>query len=198
MNKKTFTKSVFGQWIVFFGAVAAVVAFFYAVLTYVPYFSNRTYFVIITGSMAPIIEVGDVAVIDKSVDVHQMQVGDIIAFYANLDMKGADEVVVHLIADIRTDEHGKITMHTMRANDNPQKIWDTWEITEDDIIGALDVRLPKIGKFLLFAESRFGKAILLSDVVLFYLIFDLWNDQEEKNRLKLKKTQQIILKNEKK
>jgi len=197
-NLKNKLKPIAKEWGTFFGIAIAIAIAIYCVFTYLPYFASRSHYIIVSDSMDPQIKVGDIAVVNKTFQVENLQIDDIIAFYANLDLVGEDEVVVHYIADIYQDNTGAYKFRTKRLNNNPNNNWDTWTLTEADIIGTLDFKIMYIGKFLLFADSSFGKAVIITDIILIYLIFDIANDiKKEKKRITWRQGKRILRKAEK-
>jgi len=178
--KSKITKKVIIEWVKFFGISFLIVGALYLVVNYVPYFANRQHYIIVSSSMHPTIKVGDVAIINTDYDVNNLEVGDIIAFYENLDLVGPKEIVVHYIADIQYDEEEQLVFSTKRESIYSQVSWDNWQIHESDIIGQFDFKISYVGKFLLFLESAFGKAIVIADIVVIYILFDIYNDIKKK------------------
>ena len=93
-------KAILKEWGTFFAIAVAIGIALFCLFNYLPYFTSRTHYIIVSDSMYPEIKVGDIAVINKTVEIQNLKQGDIIAFYANLDLVGEDEVVVHYVANI--------------------------------------------------------------------------------------------------
>ena len=79
-----------------------------------PIFSNYERFVIMSDSMSPTIKVGDVVTINKKILLSELKVGDIIAFYQDVNFDEEDEIIVHYIADIDLNEQDEFVFLTRR------------------------------------------------------------------------------------
>lgn len=90
---------------------------------------------IASGSMTPNINKGDVVVIEKTADFEHIDIGQVIAY------KKGNIIVVHrLIKKIQVD--GKYYFYTKGdANDDV----DNYEITEDMMVGIVNIKIPIIG-----------------------------------------------------
>ena len=85
--------------------------------------------------MTPNINKGDVVVIEKTADFEHIDIGQVIAY------KKGNIIVVHrLIKKIQVD--GKYYFYTKGdANDDV----DNYEITEDMMVGIVNIKIPIIG-----------------------------------------------------
>ena len=90
---------------------------------------------IATGSMTPNIKKGDVVVIEKTDDYENINVGQVIAY-----RKGNIIIVHRLIRKITVE--GKYYFYTKGDANNAE---DNYEITEDMIIGIVNIKVPYIG-----------------------------------------------------
>ena len=104
-----------------------------AVLVYFSsgYFRYQT-FAIGSGSMLPVIKVGDVVIVDKK---SKASVGDVVAYNYN------NVVVVHRIVDIQKVDNEFYYYSKGDANESK----DNYVIYENMIIGVVDLTLPYIG-----------------------------------------------------
>lgn len=171
----------------FFLGVALILGLGYVIFNYVPFIAKYDYYVIQTGSMDPVIKVRDVVIIDQSTDVEDIKEKQIIAFYADFNEDGNKEIVVHYLSRIIEEEDGSITYKTVPEVSDQE---DPWTLTEDDIIGTHAYTIKNIGGFLMFAQSNIGKAVLIADLLIIYLLMDLFSDSENK-----KKTKKLNLEN---
>lgn len=146
-----------------------VVLYFVVTLsfTFVPLLNKYDSFSIQTGSMEPIISIGDV-VITKQTAPRDLEVGDITAFYTDINNDGISEVVVHYIDEINLSD----STFTFKTKPHISDEQDSWTIEEDDIIGVYQANVPYIGKVLLFLQSWIGKVVLLMDVLIISIIYD--------------------------
>ena len=136
-------------------------------------------FNIVTESMVPKYEVGDILVA-KSVDPSQIKVGDDVVYLGNKDTF-VGKVVTHQVIAIN-EENGKYTFHTKGiAND----IEDP-EVSEDQIYGVIVYKThilsfsAKISNNLqLFFFLIFIPAALLIVIKIFNIIREKDDDEEE-------------------
>lgn len=128
---------------------------------------GTTPLVVLSGSMsgdAPDhIEVGDLIFVGKA-EADELVVGDIIAF-----MQGKS-VVTHRIIGIETGEDGKRLFTTQGdANNSP----DQQPVSEDDIVGIFQGRIPKVGDFALFMQEPLGMAVFIGVPLAAFIIYDV-------------------------
>jgi signal peptidase I len=130
----------------------------------------KTY-TVVSGSMVPIYEIGDVIIV-KKVDLVDLNEGDIITFYRDLNNDGKDEVVTHFLYSINTDINNIITYETI-PNVSDEK--DPWTLSEIDIIGVPSFSIPKIGWINIFVlilvrNPIFLGLIILNIAIIYFLI----------------------------
>lgn len=162
----------------FFLSVVIIVVLGYVVLNYVPFISKYDHYVIATGSMDPVIKIGDVVIIDTSTSLDELQEGDIIAFYADIFDNGTKEIVVHYLYSI-TDVDG-VRIFNTKPEISDQI--DPWDLVDEDIVGSLSFKIAKIGPLLMFAQSTIGRIVLVIDVVVIYLLIELVPKSEDKKK----------------
>lgn len=126
-------------------------------------FKIRLY-TISTGSMEPVLPVGSLVLVKKT-DVSKLKVDDIITFYADVNLDGQKEVVTHYVADIR-QENGQTVIRTKRE---AAVFFDSWHVSEDDVIGTYVAHVPYAGRFAQFMKSAAGLITILIDLTI--LIF---------------------------
>ncbi len=143
--------------------------------------------VVISGSMAPKIQKGDLLFLQGK-DPEDIIEGDVIVFDA--DWSGApDEPIVHRVVDIR--KVGGDWEFRTKGDANRYKDED-W-VDEDDILGVVCGRIPWIGwiKIVLTDYGLFIPVLILLAVPLILsIIWDLIKEEEEKKE-KIKKTEEI-------
>lgn len=170
--KNLFQSNSIRNWLKFLIIVGIIVGSIYAMTTYIPFFSEKQSYIVVSDSMEPTIMRGDLVIINKNFDVSALQVEDIIAFYQDLNENGTNEIVVHYIADISQNEFGVTEYRTKHENVDSYVNWDAWFLTENDIVGVYWLQVPKIGSFLLFLSSWFGKLVVIIDVIVIFLAID--------------------------
>jgi signal peptidase len=178
VQKEDKKKSSISKGIRFFLGVALVLGLGYLIFNHVPFIAKYDYYVIQTGSMEPIIMERDVVIIDQSTAVEDIKEKQIIAFYADFNEDGVDEIVVHYLSRV-IEEDGVITYKTVPEVSDKE---DPWTLTEDDIIGTHAYTIENIGSFLMFAQSNIGKVVLIADLLIIYLLMELFSDSEKKNK----------------
>ena len=175
-NRLTKPNKKQSKWIRFFLSVAIILGLGYVLLNYVPFIAKYQHYVIVTNSMEPVIMVGDVVIIDDSINPDDLVEGQIIAFYADINEDGTDEIIVHYLYSINNDG-GQRTFNTRsEAGGDTQ---DPWTLTDDDIVGAYVLTIPNIGPFLMFAQSPYGKLILVADVVIIYILIEMFSSKKK-------------------
>ena len=103
---------------------------------------------VLTGSMEPDYNVGDIVIVKKT-DTDELKVKDVITFYSQEDnMKG--QIVTHRIIDI-TEENGRRLFET--KGDNNQ-IADVEKTAENDVIGKVEGKIPYVGKAATFLQTN--------------------------------------------
>jgi len=161
-NNKLFTS------IKFFTSIFIIIGVCYITFNYIPFIAKYDHFVIVTGSMEPIINIDDVVIIDSSINNDDLEIGDIIAFTTDINFDGKDEVVVHYLTSI-IDTNGIKTYKTTPEISNTE---DSWVLDDNDILGEQVLTIPKIGSFLRFASSTIGRIVLVVDLLVVYLLFE--------------------------
>ncbi len=122
-------------------------------------------YVIISGSMQPELNIGDIVIVKKE---DNLQKGDIISF------RQGQSVITHRINNI-INENGNITYQTKGDNNN---IEDSGTITDSVIEGKVVLRIPKLGKLSIFMQNK----ILLVIIVLLLYVYISFSRLKEKRR----------------
>lgn len=151
--------------------IILVIIYFILVLSfqYIPFLNQYHTFAIQTNSMEPIIDVGDVVVV-KDIDTEDIQIGDIVAFNVDFNNDGYIDVVVHYIDEIQP--FGDDVVFKTKPHISDQQ--DSWTIEETDIIGVYDFQIKSVGRILLFAQSWIGRVMILFDIVVVSVIYDMF------------------------
>jgi signal peptidase len=121
-------------------------------------------YVVITESMEPEINVNDLVVV-KNPQVDELEVEDIITFYADIDYDGKNEIVTHYIYSIIENDDGELIFRTHRHFENLDDTYaDNWIIHEDNVLGTYMFHIPKIGAIIRFVKSPFGIAAMVVNI----------------------------------
>jgi signal peptidase len=111
-------------------------------------------FTVMSGSMSPAIETGDV-VVTRGISPLDARIGDVVTFR---DPESQSRLLTHRITDIRYRD-GNVNVTT--KGDANTKL-ESWVIAEDGRIGRVIVRLPKLGYLAARAGSALGRHLLLT------------------------------------
>lgn len=142
-------------------------------------------FIVLTGSMEPVINAGDLVIV-KEVKENELKINDIIAFRYTKE----DVVLIHRIVGIEENE-GKTLFRTKGDNNETE---DKLSIEYKNIEGIYSFRLSKIGAIAIFIRTQQGIAILLLSIT---TIFILWQfikslKREKMTERRLKECQEVI------
>ncbi|MDO5028598.1 MAG: signal peptidase I [Bacillota bacterium] len=119
-------------------------------------------FIIVSDSMSPVIEIGDIVVI-RQVDPKDLEVGDIISF--NWDNRN----IIHYLADIKEDDQGNLIFRSKNAQAKLSSDWDYWSLEEENIKGKSLFKIPKLGLLAMFLRSIQGMFALIVIVTVFLI-----------------------------
>lgn len=113
----------------------------------VPNISGTTPLIVLTDSMYPVIESGDL-IICKGAEAEEIQVGDIIAFF---DPAGnGTTIVTHRVIEV-VEEQGQLAWRTKGDNNNTE---DRLPVTADKLVAVYEgTRIPGFGNVALFMQS---------------------------------------------
>ncbi len=181
MKKNRYKKEIIDT-IKFILLLIVIVVVFKLVFTYVPPLNKYDLYVIKTDSMDPIILPGDIVVI-KEIDSGDIKVGDIMAFHVDINGDNVDDVVVHYIAEINSNNNELI----FKTKPHVSELHDRWTIEEQDLIGIYTYQVNYLGKIIMFAQSWVGKIILVADVIIISVIYDVLFSKKKKTKIKGKK-----------
>lgn len=123
-------------------------------------------FAVYGGSMAPAINVGDLAVVAPA-RAEDLRVGDVIT-YRQPDK--ADVVVTHRIIGIEADASGRKSFVTKGDSNNTT---DQVAVDSATVLGRVAYVLPKLGYLVDFARRAEGKVLLIGVPGLLLLGMDL-------------------------
>lgn len=166
--KALFQKKETIETLKFIGLLIAIFIVINLIITFIPPFNKYHIFAVQTDSMDPIIAPGDI-VVTKEIKPEDIEVGDIMAFRVDITGDGIDDVVVHYIDDIQSYNNELIFKTKPHISD----IQDRWTIEEVDLIGVYQYQINGLGKILLFAQSWVGRIIILVDIIIISVLYDI-------------------------
>lgn len=118
--------------------------------------------VVVSGSMEPTLEVGDLIVVQRVVDFSEIEAdsnlqGTIIVFHS--PPKPSD-LIVHRVVDKILKEDG-LWYFTTRGDNNPASIpWEE-DFSQTYVVGKVVWTIPLIGRVVLFIQTPLGLSICL-------------------------------------
>lgn len=133
----------------------------------VPSIGGATPLIVLTDSMYPVIESGDL-IICETAEPKDIKVGDVISFF---DPAGnGTSIVTHRVIEI-TEENGKLAWRTKGDNNNTE---DKLAVTEDKLVAVYDgTRLPGLGNVALFMQSTPGLIVCVVCPILILVGYDI-------------------------
>ena len=133
----------------------------------VPNISGTTPLIVLTDSMYPVIESGDL-IICEGAEAEEIQVGDIIAFF---DPAGnGTTIVTHRVIEV-VEENGQLAWRTKGDNNNTE---DRLPVAADKLVAVYEgTRIPGFGNVALFMQSTPGLIICVVCPILLLVGYDM-------------------------
>ena len=103
-------------------------------------FGTNPIYVVVSGSMIPVLEVYDVIIIQGHIPFEEIEIGNIIVFNRPSDH---DRVIVHRVVSIIDDDPK--TIRTQGDANNASIPGTDFPITEEEYIGKVEYILPQVG-----------------------------------------------------
>lgn len=140
-------------------------------------------YVVITESMVPVLDVNDLVVV-RRFKPDQAEVGDIITFEADIDYNDTKEVVTHYIYSIVEVDDTYYIRTNRHFEEGRTVVPDTWNLTQDDVLGTYWFQIPLLGYVTEFIRSPFGIAAMIVNVgVIAGIVILLKKGKEEGSQL---------------
>jgi signal peptidase len=110
-------------------------------------------YVVLSGSMAPTINTGDVVVV-RSVGSNAIEEGDIITFSDSDSTETTDRTdrVTHRVIEVTQTDVGPQFVTKGDANEEP----DPQAVSPSQVVGVVWFHIPLAGHLIMFAQSRYG------------------------------------------
>ncbi len=133
----------------------------------VPNIGGTTPLIVLTDSMYPIIESGDL-IICQGAEPEEIQVGDVIAFF---DPAGnGTTIVTHRVIEV-TEQNGELAWRTKGDNNNTE---DRLVVTADKLVAVYEgTRIPGFGNVALFMQSTPGLIVCVVCPILLLVGYDI-------------------------
>jgi len=133
-------------------------------------------YTVLTGSMRPGIQPGDV-VMDRPIPVPDMHVGDVVTFS---DPSRRGKLVTHRVRSIA---HGKgITLVETRGDANNTS--ERWQVQTKDRVGRVVFVIPKVGHIAVLVRNPLGILALVVIPVLglgFLALRSIWREDDDED-----------------
>ncbi len=144
-------------------------------------FFNFRMFTVVSGSMKPTYDIGDV-LISKEIDASKIKVGDTISY---LGRAGSfrDKVITHKVVGIEKDENGK---YVFRTKGTANLVEDPL-VYQDQLYGVVVYKVKLLSLIYKIVSTKYGMLIFVI-IPLFYVIgseiLSFMLEKEEKRRSK--------------
>ena len=138
---------------------------------------DNPFYVVSSGSMIPVLNVGDILIVKDGNTFNSLKVGDIIVFNRP---QGGDRVIVHRIIEMSDRFGEKVIVTKGDANDGIIPGTD-FPIREKDYIGTVAYTVPKIGLVLKYLNPPVNYIIIAGIIgILIYTNVKKKNDEKDK------------------
>jgi signal peptidase len=139
-----------------------------------PAFLGYKMYVIISGSMQPELEVGDIVVV-KKINPNDLKKDDVISF------RKGQTIITHRIAEVKNAEE-KLQFLTKGDNNNTS---DKDLVSEKEVEGIVVNKIQKLGKIVLKLRDK----TLIIFIILIYYVFLMYDQsiQKRKNIRRIKR-----------
>ena len=132
----------------------------------VPNVAGKLPLIVLTDSMYPEIESGDL-IICKTEKPENIRVGDVISFF---DPAGnGTSIVTHRVVEI-VDENGALMFRTRGDNNNVE---DRLLVSAQDLVGTYRNRIPNAGNVALFMQTPTGLIVCVVMPILLLIGYDI-------------------------
>jgi signal peptidase len=139
---------------------------------------DNPFYVVSSGSMIPVLNVGDILVVKDGNTFNSLKVGDIIVFNRP---QGGDRVIVHRIIEVNDRFGEKVIVTKGDANDGIIPGTD-FPIREKDYIGSVAYTVPKVGLVLKYLNPPVNY-IIIAGIIGILIYTNMKKKNEEKGKI---------------
>ena len=132
----------------------------------VPSVGGKFPMIVLTDSMYPVIESGDL-IICNTAEAEEIAEGDVISFYD--PMGNGTSVVTHRVLEIVTED-GALSFRTKGDNNNAE---DQVLVPADSLIGIYQTRIPKVGHVAMFMQTTTGLIVCVVLPIILLVGYDV-------------------------
>jgi len=139
---------------------------------------DNPFYVVSSGSMIPVLNVGDILIVKDGNTFNNLKVGDIIVFNRP---QGGDRVIVHRIIEVSDRFGEKVIVTKGDANDGIIPGTD-FPIREKDYIGSVAYTVPKVGLVLKYLNPPVNY-IIIAGIIGILIYTNMKKKNEEKGKI---------------
>ena len=139
---------------------------------------DNPFYVVSSGSMIPVLNVGDILIVKDGNTFNSLKVGDIIVFNRP---QGVDRVIVHRIIEVNDRFGEKVIVTKGDANDGIIPGTD-FPIREKDYIGSVAYTVPKVGLVLKYLNPPVNY-IIIAGIIGILIYTNMKKKNEEKGKI---------------
>lgn len=139
---------------------------------------DNPFYVVSSGSMIPVLNVGDILIVKDGNTFNNLKVGDVIVFNRP---QGGDRVIVHRIIEISDRFGEKVIVTKGDANDGIIPGTD-FPIREKDYIGTVAYTVPKVGLVLKYLNPPVNY-VIIAGIIGILIYTNMKKKNEEKGKL---------------
>ena len=143
----------------------------------VPYLFGQRSLTVLSGSMEPQLDVGDVVVVDQ-VPPLEVRVGDIVTFR---DPDDASRLITHRVREIDVD--GTEVAFVTKGDANTSV--EHWKVTTDGTIGRVRYHVWRLGYLMFWIRSplgRLGMVVVPALLLGGFELYRIWRPADEDDR----------------
>ena len=126
-------------------------------------------YVVLSGSMIPAIQIKDI-VVTKKIPEEKLQIGDIITFISPDPRFGGISVTHRIIEKLYDESKG---IYTYKTQGDANNVADTVPVPNDNILGKVILKIPKLGYLQELLSSKGGLIIVVLLPCLAILSYDI-------------------------
>ena len=139
---------------------------------------DNPFYVVSSGSMIPVLNVGDILIVKDGNTFNSLKVGDVIVFNRP---QGGDRVIVHRIIEISDRFGEKVIVTKGDANDGIIPGTD-FPIREKDYIGTVAYTVPKVGIVLKYLNPPVNY-VIIAGIIGILIYTNMKKKNEKKGKL---------------
>lgn len=143
----------------------------------VPSFGSYIPMVVLTDSMYPVIESGDLIIL-KTIEPEYVKKGDIINFF---DPTGnGTTTVTHRVIEVTEDATGSLAFRTKGDANNTD---DKALVPAENVVGIYETRVPNVGKVAMFMSTTQGLIVCVGIPLILLVSYDFINRKRSDKKL---------------